>query len=122
MNRLAASSCVLVMAVSLSLLGGCDRSARNKDREGKMQLDVVKEFAGRPAARAIAHFAPGPVKFTMIDEPPGKLRAVEFVSRRGGQPRKVTLRLKYTIKLFSAERAWSREAIESATVEDVVVK
>lgn len=41
-----------------------------------------------------------------IDEPPGKLRALEFNCRQTGQPKKVLVEIAPRPELFSAERSW----------------
>lgn len=42
----------------------------------------------------------------MVDEPPGKLRAVEFECRQGLLPVRVVLDLDYQPALFSPDRVW----------------
>jgi hypothetical protein len=43
----------------------------------------------------------------MVDEPPGKLRAVEFDCHQGLQSVRVVLEMEYQPALFSADRAWA---------------
>jgi len=55
----------------------------------------------------------------MVDEPPGKLRGVEFVCHEEGEARRVRLEIEYHIGLFSRERSWPREAVEEQKVVKV---
>jgi hypothetical protein len=43
----------------------------------------------------------------MVDEPPGKLHAVEFDCHQNTQSVRVVLELDYQPSLFSADRVWS---------------
>lgn len=51
-----------------------------------------------------------------IDEPPGKLRAVEFNCRHGGGQRRVRLEIQYDPELFSRRRSWERSVVEGRKV------
>jgi len=42
-----------------------------------------------------------------VDEPPGKLRAVELDCHQGARAERVVLELEYRPELFSADRSWS---------------
>lgn len=47
----------------------------------------------------------------MVDEPPGKLRAVEFDCHQRPQSVHVMLELEYQPALFSADRLWPEDLI-----------
>lgn len=51
-----------------------------------------------------------------IDEPPGKLRAVEFVCHGAEPPRRLRVRFAYDARLFSSARHWPEALVESQTV------
>jgi len=52
----------------------------------------------------------------MHDEPPGKLRSVEFDCRQSEPARRVILEFEYHIGLFSEERAWGNELVKAQRV------
>jgi hypothetical protein len=54
-----------------------------------------------------------------VDEPPGKLRAVEFVCHEAGEPRRVRLEIEYHSGLFSRERSWDRTVVQDQKVVGV---
>jgi len=56
----------------------------------------------------------------LVDEPPGKLRAVEFVCHSVVPPRKLRLEIAYDSSLFSAARDWARDVVLGRTVIRVV--
>jgi hypothetical protein len=53
---------------------------------------------------------------TMVDEPPGKLQAVEFECRQNANAGRVVLELEYHPALFSAARAWTEETVAKQKV------
>jgi hypothetical protein len=48
---------------------------------------------------------------TMVDEPPGKLRALEFDCQRDGRVVRTVLELAYQPTLFSVDRTWDEELV-----------
>jgi hypothetical protein len=56
---------------------------------------------------------------TMIDEPPGKLRAVAFTCRDPAGDSKVELTFDYDASLFSSTRSWPRALVERRLVSGV---
>src|SRR5262249_61258685 len=60
-------------------------------------------------------------KLEYVDEPPGKLQAVECNATLRDTNVKVRIRidLKYTLALFSDTRTWDTKAIQSASVRQV---
>ncbi len=55
----------------------------------------------------------------MVDEPPGKLRAVEFNCREGDRARRVRLEVQYSSGLFSKDRSWDQAVVEAQPVTKV---
>lgn len=53
---------------------------------------------------------------TMVDEPPGKLRAVEFDCHQAHRPVRVVLELQYSAALFSSDRSWGEGLVGQQTV------
>ncbi|MBI3431962.1 MAG: hypothetical protein HY018_07125 [Hydrogenophilales bacterium] len=47
----------------------------------------------------------------MVDEPPGKLRAVEVGCHQGDRTVRMVLQLEYRPELFSADRAWDEKLV-----------
>ena len=56
---------------------------------------------------------------SLIDDPPGKLRAIEF-DCRARAPRHTVLVLRSHAGLFDEARRWSRALVEAQTVERVL--
>jgi len=52
----------------------------------------------------------------LLDDPPGRLRAVEFECREDGQPKPVVLEIDSGPGLFSEERAWPQTLVEKQKV------
>jgi hypothetical protein len=76
----------------------------------------VSDWIGLTVAQVMAICGVTYDELQLDDEPPGKLRAVELTCREGGQPRHVVLELEYSAALFSADRSWPRELVESQKV------
>ena len=55
----------------------------------------------------------------MVDEPPGKLRAVEFDCYQDQRSVRVVLELQYTPALFSSERSWAAGLVGQQKVVSV---
>ena len=55
----------------------------------------------------------------MVDEPPGKLRAVELDCHQGDQTLRMVLELEYQPKLFSADRTWDEALVGQQKVVGV---
>lgn len=47
----------------------------------------------------------------MVDEPPGKLRAVEIDCHQGDRTVRVVLELEYKPALFSVDRVWEEKVV-----------
>lgn len=56
---------------------------------------------------------------TMVDEPPGKLRAVEFVCHQDLHAVRVVLELEYHPALFSADRVWTEALVGQQKITGV---
>jgi len=54
-------------------------------------------------------------ELTPIDEPPGKLRALEFECRDPA-PRRVVIEIAYRPELFSAARSWAEDLVRRQVV------
>jgi len=55
----------------------------------------------------------------LLDEPPGKLRAVEFTCRAEQRPQRVILEINYHSSLFSSERRWPQDLVKAQKVVKV---
>ncbi len=86
---------------------------------------ISREVSGhsqeRPAAvktvgQVLDHFKVDPKNLVFVDDPPGKLQAVEFKVKRKEKILRIEVQLKYTLELFSAERKWDMKVVRRATV------
>ena len=84
-----------------------------------MDLDI-DAWIGLSVAKVLASCATPYEEVVFLDEPPGKLRALEFVCHRVAPPRKVRLQIAYDPSLFSELRGWARSLVEAQPVTDVV--
>lgn len=82
-------------------------------------MDDVQSWVGMTVAQVLALCGSQFSDVTMVDEPPGKLRAVEFVCRHGASPFRVVLELQYSSGLFSSARSWSEELVGKQKVVEV---
>jgi hypothetical protein len=73
----------------------------------------MHNWIGLTVAQVLALCGASYSEIQMVDEPPGKLRGVEFVCQEEGEPRRVLLEIEYHSGLFSLERSW-----DSAVVQD----
>ena len=55
----------------------------------------------------------------LLDEPPGKLRAVRFLCRDVEPPRQVVLEIEYAPGSFSTARSWAQELVRKLKVVKV---
>jgi hypothetical protein len=55
----------------------------------------------------------------MIDEPPGKLQAVEFLCHDARGMRKIVLKFDHDASLFSLTRSWPRAFVAGRKVSKV---
>jgi hypothetical protein len=79
----------------------------------------VKRWIGMTVAQVLALCGTPYADVRFIDEPPGKLRAVEFDCRRCEPQVRVVLEFDYHIGLFSMEREWNADAVTSQIVTRV---
>jgi hypothetical protein len=79
----------------------------------------MRHWIGRTVGEVLAlcnvHFS----EVSMIDEPPGKLRAVAFTCRDPVGDSKVELAFDYDASLFSSTRSWPRAVVEQRQVSSV---
>jgi hypothetical protein len=63
-------------------------------------------------------------KFSYMDEPPGKLRAIECPATIRDTAAKVRVRIEvvYTLELFSDKREWDIKQVRAATVLKVTIE
>ena len=80
----------------------------------------MKEWIGLTIAQVLAACGSSYSEVRLVDEPPGKLRAVELVCREGGEPRRVVLKIEYNSDLFSAERDWAETVVKAQKVVQVL--
>lgn len=73
----------------------------------------------KSAGEVLDHFAVKPSELNLIDDPPGKLKAIRFTTKRRNKTTRVEVRLRYTLELFSADRSWTPDSIRSAEVEAI---
>lgn len=64
----------------------------------------MQDWIGMTVAHVLGLCGTPYAEVRMVDEPPGKLRAVEFDCHQ--DHRRVVLELQYTPALFSTERSW----------------
>ena len=78
------------------------------------------EWIGLTVAQVLSLCGATYAELTMIDEPPGKLRALEFDCREG-KVRRVVIEIEYGPDLFSTTRSWPEELVGRQTVTGVHV-
>jgi hypothetical protein len=76
----------------------------------------VKPWIGMTVAQVLAWCGTPYAEVKFIDEPPGKLRAIEFDCRRCEPEVRLTLEFEYHIGLFSMQREWERDVVTAQTV------
>ena len=60
-----------------------------------------------------------PDEFQYIDEPPGKLRAVEITCKSNDDKQKIVLEITYDSNLFSIDRDWSFDLVKKQKIVKV---
>ena len=75
-----------------------------------------EQWIGRSVAQVLEACGTRYDEVVAVDEPPGKLGAVEFVCHRTDPPRRLRVRFAYDATLFSTARHWSRSLVEAQTV------
>lgn len=89
--------------------------------EGDIRVDAdINAWIGLSVAKVLARCGTPYEEVVLLDEPPGKLRALEFVCHLAPQPRKLRLQIAYDPSLFSESRGWARSLVEAQSVTDVV--
>lgn len=76
-------------------------------------------WIGLTVAQVLALCGASYSEVQMVDEPPGKLRGVEFVCQEEGKRRRVLLEIEYHPGLFSSERSWDSAVVLDQTVMEV---
>jgi hypothetical protein len=80
----------------------------------------MESWTGLTVSEVLASCGTPYDEIALVDEPPGKLRAVELECRTSVPPRRVVLELRYHPGLFSPTRAWTRELVEAQVVSRVL--
>lgn len=76
-------------------------------------------WIGQTIGEVLEECQTGPYRLRYIDEPPGKLRAVEITCEVNNEKQKVLLEIEYNSNLFSADRNWSLDLIKKQKVMKV---
>jgi hypothetical protein len=79
----------------------------------------MNRWIGMTVAQVLALCGTSYAEVQFIDEPPGKLRAIEFDCRRCEPEVHVVLAFEYHIGLFSMQRKWDRDVVTAQTVTAV---
>ena len=80
----------------------------------------MNDWVGRTVGQVLALCGATFGEVRLIDEPPGRLRAVQFTCREGGgQARPVTLEIEPRPELFSEDRSWAQALVEGQRVVGV---
>jgi hypothetical protein len=66
----------------------------------------MQSWIGKTVSEVLAACGTPYAEVTFVDEPPGKLRAVEFLCRAADPPARVVLEFDYSSELFSDRRQW----------------
>lgn len=80
----------------------------------------INAWIGLSVAQVLADCGTRYEEVVLVDEPPGKLRALEFVCHGAAPPRKLRLQITYDASLFSESRDWARSLVEAQSVTGVV--
>ena len=76
----------------------------------------MDEWVGLTVGRVLEICGASFAELRLVDEPPGKLRAVQLVCQEGGRARPITLEIEYGPELFSPARTWSQVLVEAQRV------
>jgi hypothetical protein len=79
----------------------------------------MQTLIGRTVSEALAICDAGYGDVRMLDEPPGKLKAIALTCREGGQPKRLVLELEYGPELFSADRSWPEPLVRAQRIVNV---
>jgi hypothetical protein len=79
----------------------------------------MNNWVGLTVAEILALCATDFAEVSMIDEPPGKLRAIEFPCHAIAGGSKVVVEFDYDSSLFSSARSWPQTLVEGRTVSRV---
>lgn len=79
----------------------------------------MQSWIGLTVAQVLAACGTPFGNVTMVDEPPGKLRALEFECRQGAVATRYLLEFEYHAGLFSAQRDWAESLVGRQKVTGV---
>ncbi|MDC0742783.1 hypothetical protein [Polyangium mundeleinium] len=109
----AFSSLVLLLFVAASAACG---SRQEQELRAERKNDAPASWTGLTVGEVLAQCGTPESELRMHDEPPGKLRSVEFDCHQSEPARRVILEFAYHTGLFSEERAWGSELVKAQRV------
>jgi hypothetical protein len=75
-------------------------------------------WIGQTVSEVLKQINCGPGDLRYIDEPPGKLHAVEIIEKHGDK-QKIVLEIAYKTRLFSVDRNWQFDLVKKQRVVNV---
>jgi hypothetical protein len=114
---------LLVVACASLLIQAAPGSGADANKAGGPDRAKPEELEKLTVADVLKGLSLDESKLDYIDEPPGKLRALESEATPWGKKAKVRVRIEvdYTAALFSEKRKWDPKAVRAATVRKVTV-
>ncbi len=79
----------------------------------------MQTWIGLTVAQVLSLCGTSYSEVTMMDEPPGKLRALEFECHERPWSGRVVLELEYNPAFFSSDRSWAEEVVSQQKVVGV---
>ncbi len=76
-------------------------------------------WIGQTVGEVLKQINRGPGDLRYIDEPPGKLCAVEIIDEKHGDKQKIVLEIAYNARLFSIDRNWQFDLVKKQKVVNV---
>jgi hypothetical protein len=86
------------------------------------QIDIEKTQLGKPVGEVLDYYKVKLEALEMLQEPPGKLRAVCFKVKKDEYKLRMQLWLGYDFSLFSERSTWDYEAIRKAKVAKITAE
>ncbi|MDI1450917.1 hypothetical protein [Polyangium sp. 6x1] len=104
--------------VLLFLCAACAACGSRQEHEVRAESmkDASTSWIGLTVGQVLAQCRTPDSELSMRDEPPGKLRGVEFGCHQGDSAKRVVLEFEYHTGLFSAERTWALEIVKAQRV------
>jgi hypothetical protein len=79
----------------------------------------INDWTGKTIGEILEQCKCSPGELRYIDEPPGKLCAVEIMCEMNGKREKVVLEITYDVNLFSLDRNWPVDLVKEQKVVKV---